>query len=360
MKLLEVCLSGNLGGLELYFHRCNLWFSNTVHDVTALVKKGSRLENLCDEYKINYITFPNQKKIFPLYTARRLAKWISENQIDTVHFHDKHDLALCCLAKFISVKKFTLVHTRQMQTPHTKKDPYHAFLYNKIDLLIAITDQLKRDLEQNTNLNKEKIKRLYYGVDKPEKEIENCSEIDKSNFNIGVFSRIEFQKGHHLVVEAANMLNHKDIHCNFHFWGDSMDDEYMEQLKSKIETYNLHSHIFLNGFHPDPLKVMPCLDVIILPSRNETFGLVLAEAMRAGTAVIGTNAGGVKEIIDHKKTGLLFEWDDPQGLANQIEILYLNPELKDEIAKAGEQKADLEFNSDHHFEELEELFIAKK
>jgi L-malate glycosyltransferase len=93
---------------------------------------------------------------------------------------------------------------------------------------------------------------------------------------------------------------------------------------------------------------------VALTSYEETFGLVLPEAMRAGIAVIGSHAGGVPEIINHEKTGLLFEPRNASSLCQQICNLYSHPQLKHTLAMAGKNMADSIFNQDEHFIKLEQ------
>jgi len=196
-------------------------------------------------------------------------------------------------------------------------------------------------------------------VDGPGRGVKlNCNGLfdHQEFFKVGIFSRIDPQKGQHLVVEAAKMLKDKNFGLEYHIWGDSMDKDYLDDLHSTISAYALETTIAIKGFHPKPIDVMQCYDLIILPSKSETFGLVLAEAMRSGVAVMGTNAGGVPEIIDDNETGLLFNWDDVEGLANKIENLYLNDELRNNMAARGKEKADKLFNKEKHFKTLEQMF----
>ena len=76
--------------------------------------------------------------------------------------------------------------------------------------------------------------------------------------------------------------------------------------------------------------------------------------MRSGVAVIGSNSGGVPEIIEHGKTGLLFDSGNSNDLYLQIEKLFLDPEFKKTLARQGKQNADERFNNDLHFKQLEQ------
>ena len=102
---------------------------------------------------------------------------------------------------------------------------------------------------------------------------------------------------------------------------------------------------------------MQICDCIVLTSYEETFGLVLPEAMRAEIAVIGSRAGGVPEIIDHETTGLMFETRDALNLCQQICKLHSNPQLKNQLAQAGKKKADILFNQETHFAKLEQHLL---
>jgi len=83
---------------------------------------------------------------------------------------------------------------------------------------------------------------------------------------------------------------------------------------------------------------MPCfmnaMDISLLPSKREAFGLVVIEAMASGLPVIGTNTGGVPEIITHEKNGLLFEPFDVDKLAKYMKLLAEDRKLRE---KFGEQ-----------------------
>ncbi|MDQ3395125.1 MAG: glycosyltransferase family 4 protein [Bacteroidota bacterium] len=366
MRIIEICLAPSLGGLELYFEKCCLWFHKSPHTAICIVKKESRLEGRLVNASIPVSILSSPSKWMSIFNAYKLANIIENNNVDIVHVHHKDDLLLTALTKIISKKKFLLVHSRQMQIPHSKKDPWHKFIYKKIDLFLTITEKLKADAIKNIPLDPQRIKNLYYGVKAPTNyDPKNCfpffkmDAADPKKFKIGIFSRLEYLKGQHLVVHAAHMLQSAYPDLIYYFIGDSMSKDYLMKLKASIKEYKLEGTILFKGFHPNPLEIMPAFDLILLPSYNETFGLVLAEAMRAGVAVVGTDAGGVTEIIDHKTTGLLFKKDDAKDLANQIALLYNDEPLRKLLAKNGKEKADAVFDEEVHFYKFEEILESE-
>ena len=363
MNILELCIAPALGGLELYFHRCCVELQKRGHTIVSVRLPGSRLEALGKKDGIPTRSLLRGNKFFPWRHARQLARIIAEHRIDVVHAHHKDDLPLAALTKSTGKRPFRLVFTRQMPLTHKKKDPYHRWLYTKIDLFITITELLKRDALEKLPLPSDRVLRLYYGVPAPPSKDEVFLKqfltiSQPGDFTIGVFSRLEYQKGQHLVIDALKKLVGKEIPARLYIVGDVMSAEYNESLLSQVKSLGLTDRVVFKGFLPQPALAMMGMDVLVLPSRNEAFGLVLAEAMRCGIAVMGVNAGGVPEIIDDKQTGLLFEWGNTDQLAGHLEHLFREPAFKNQLARRGKEKADREFNREAHFQQLENLFSA--
>jgi len=117
----------------------------------------------------------------------------------------------------------------------------------------------------------------------------------------------------------------------------------------------VESRVHFLGFMKNPHHFFQACDAIVLASKRETFGLVLIEAMQVQTAVIGSNSGGVVEIIDDRETGVLFEVGSSDSLAEKIEMLKEDKELLENIAKAGKEKCDRMFSNTLQFEKLAEI-----
>jgi starch synthase len=86
--------------------------------------------------------------------------------------------------------------------------------------------------------------------------------------------------------------------------------------------------------------------MLVLPSRSEPFGMVLAEAMACRKAVVATAVGGIPEVIESGKSGLLVGPDDPAALARAVRSLLEDHALRESIAEAGYRRAIARFGSD--------------
>ena len=81
------------------------------------------------------------------------------------------------------------------------------------------------------------------------------------------------------------------------------------------------------------------LDVFVLPSHSESFGLAALEAMACGTPVVVSRVGGLKTFIDNGETGYLVPWRCPEPFVQRLEMLLANPLLREAMGRAARAKA---------------------
>jgi len=154
--------------------------------------------------------------------------------------------------------------------------------------------------------------------------------------NILIIGRISPRKGLHLFIKA--LLFNRDILNNISVrivGGVFKNDvHYKMELEDYIRKENLGDIISIMPFSNNPIDHYEWSHIVIIPStKPESFGLVAVEAMSAGRAVIAANHGGLTEIVDDMKTGILFNPCDATALFQAIEYLINN---RNEIVKYGE------------------------
>ena len=355
-------MSNGFGGLELYVLKVAKYLTINNKKLNVLTKRKSFLSNKLSDCDISNDNFFSVFYRFPLLSSLKLARYIDFNEIDVLHIHWGNDLFFAVLGKVLSKRNVKLIYTRQMSLTCTKNDIYHRFLYKNVDAYLVITKSLFDDALRYIPIKRENIHLLYYGVPAASEEKKVCEQyipdsgMDKNLFRLAIFGRIEKGKGQHLVVEAVKNLKLKGQKIQLAIIGHVMDEIYFEQLKVEIEKSNLNDNIFYLGFHNNPTTIMKCFDAVVLATKCETFGLVLPEAMRAGVTVIGSNCGGVPEIIEHEKTGLLFESENVDDLTDQISKIESDRFFCKKLAKAGKDDADKRFSEEAHFAKLLEHF----
>lgn len=173
---------------------------------------------------------------------------------------------------------------------------------------------------------------IRHGITKPEKAPDPSINRNDQGLRLGYLGQIKSHKGVDLLVRAvANLLDHYNG-LSLQIWGSTDDDSIYYQYVKHLagETARIE---FCGAYKGDQLwKILMGLDVVIAPSRcNENCPTVILEAYRAGLPVIATNMGGMAELVQHEKSGLLFELNNAADLQHQIERLLLTPDLVSQL-----------------------------
>lgn len=100
---------------------------------------------------------------------------------------------------------------------------------------------------------------------------------------------------------------------------------YHQAMLDLIREAGLSERVFVRPFRKDMAAFYKAIDVFVMASKAETFGMVTIESMACGTPVIGSNAGGTPELLQHGKLGYLFEPLSADDLANKIADFLAEP-----------------------------------
>lgn len=150
--------------------------------------------------------------------------------------------------------------------------------------------------------------------------------------------RLAAPKNYASLIRAFKDVADKHTDWILEIYGDGPQEV---ELKSLITKLNLEKHVFLKGFSSNVKEVMINASIFALSSLFEGFGLVLVEAMACGLPIVSYACPcGPKDIITEGKDGFLVEVNDEMALANKINILIENEELRKQMSDAAKIKAD--------------------
>lgn len=182
---------------------------------------------------------------------------------------------------------------------------------------------------------------------------------DHSKIFIGLIGRISRLKGQQLLLNAFKKLTHSYNNIHLVYVGSAPDgqEHYLENLKQKVISKNLDHQVTILDFQENIWPYYDALDIIVVPSTEpESFGLVATEAMLSKKPVIGSNLGGLVEIIVDDKTGYLFEPKNAHDLEEKIKILLDNPEKIIEFGQNGHQRVLSNFSTKKYVEGIKKEF----
>lgn len=215
---------------------------------------------------------------------------------------------------------------------------------------------------------RQQLKHIYNGIDiisykrtkttRAEKRIE--LGLGKDDFVCATVGRLVPVKGHQYLIEAIKKVVNKIPSAKFLFIGDG---ELMPDLLTQTKSLGICKNIFFLGARSDIAEILNCIDIFLLPSLNEGFGIVLVEAMAMKKPVIATNVGGVPEIVVNETTGILLPPKDPEAFSSAIIRLYDTPEISMKMGLAGYNRARRLFDITTTVTEFESLYcdlIKKK
>ncbi|HZF71147.1 glycosyltransferase family 4 protein [Sulfuricurvum sp.] len=357
-KICELCLSPDLGGLELYMMRSSRYLGEHGECISVINENG-KLKEQYEKNGLPFIPLKRRNTLFSWFSARTLAGIIDQEKIDVVHLHWTKDLPLAVMAKLISKRKPRVVQSRHMTMTRFKDDFYHRFLYKNLDMMLSVTQQVKTQIEKFIPEEiRPKVEVLYIGAEQPKIISEEEKQIRRErlglgrSFTVGIVGRIEVQKGQHLVLEALMKLTQKGIDAKALIVGHAMDEVYLQRLQEEYRDIAVFT-----GFTNEAQTVMQVCDTVVLATEKETFGLVLIEAMMCGVCVVASDSGGPLEIIDDEVNGVLFKTFDSDDLSVKLERLAYDIHMRMDFAKAGQLKAMEMFESQKQFKLLQQTLL---
>lgn len=175
-----------------------------------------------------------------------------------------------------------------------------------------------------------------------------------SNLVIGTIAEWTKNKGLIYLFEALDKIKEKKFDVVLIGGGENPDKEKARALAKKQENKNVYLHEFI----PNAASYLKAFDIFVLPSIKEGLPYVLLEAGLAELPAVAAKVGGIPEIIEDKKTGLLIELKNPETIAEAIENLINDEKLRKELGLNLYKKITEEFSFEKMLKRTEKILIS--
>jgi len=294
----------------------------------------------------------------------RLALAMKRNRCLLAHFHDAHSLAIGSVASSLAKVPIRII-SRRVDFP-LKKNLFSKRKYGKnVDAIIAISEGVKEVLMKG-GIPEEIIEVIPSGIDFSPYDEASSSDYLRQEFSfapddylVGIVAHLAEHKGHKYLISATKILKeHTDKIKVIIVGGGPLKFE----LDKQAEEMKVKDIVYFLGFREDIPQILSSLDLFVLSSYLEGMGSSLLDAMACRLPVVATKAGGIPEVVVHRKTGLLVPARSPSYLARAILKLYEDRDLASRLGQKGYEVVKQKFSAEAMAAKIIDLYekIAKK
>ena len=335
----------SVGAKVIYEPECGAWHGSTVGRMSA----GMLYANL----KLAYPTYKVAKKV------------VEQVSPDIIHLNSTCLFIFAKAAKQRNPNIPIVCHVREPLLPNFWGDILRKGCHKYVDAFVAIE---KYDLDSIDASNKY-AKVVYNFVDfdiynNTVKSTKLRDELRSQESDVVALylARISPENGALEFVESSKKFFIRNTNIHLCLVGMSSNkSEYEKKVESAVKEVN-NIHIF--GFRSDVVELLASSDFLVSPFQQPHFARSVIEAAAMGIPSIGTNVGGLNELINDGTTGVLYKKDDPDDCVEKLEQIALQPEFRKNLGAAAEKFARQNFDADKNakatFEMYDELLRENK
>jgi glycosyltransferase involved in cell wall biosynthesis len=225
--------------------------------------------------------------------------------------------------------------------------PYHFRLlmkwcFKRAALVAAVTG-IRREQLLDEGLDATKSAVFHCGTDfhlRPQRRF--AFNNPPNTFRVGIVARVVPLKNFELFLQAARLVANKHSHVRFHIVGDKgfleSELEYFRRIEELVRELNLSEGVTFHQPVEDLSPILGGFDLLVSSSHIETFGRTLIEAMAMSKPVVATLVGGVPEVVADGEVGFLVPPGDAEAMAEKINLLIEDAELRKTMGRKGYQR----------------------
>lgn len=318
------------GGLEMNVIQLGNWLIEHKYQIQIASTSDSRFTSKAQESGFTTHNFNSSKKYFDFAAAKRLANIIKSNGYTHLWVFDNKDLDVASICKRRHVRNLKLIYQQHMQIGINKKSPIHSRRYKMIDAWISPLKWLKAEVIEKTRFPGDRIHVIPLGLDIErfenheftQKGSRQTLDLPEGRKLLGVIGRIDPGKGQLFILESLLPLA-KKFNFDLVIVGEPTINDptclaYDEQLHAAADNQS-ELKVHFKPTIDDARVFFTAIDLFILGSVGETYGMVTLEALACNTPVIGTNSGGTPEILGEGRWGKLYEPNNHASLQSVVE-----------------------------------------
>ncbi|MBI3303107.1 MAG: glycosyltransferase family 4 protein [Deltaproteobacteria bacterium] len=280
-----------------------------------------------------------------LLAGLRLRRLVRAGSYDLVHFHTARAHALSPWLHGMGVKR---VVTRRMDYPVKKGLVTHVLYTQSVDAVVAISNGVRAALLAG-GVPAARIQVIPSGIDTAcfARDPDTRARVrhaygfgERETVVLAVGALVE-RKGYGTVLAAAHRLKTCGRRLRYLVCGDGA---LHAALEAEAQAFGLATDVCFAGFCPDVPGALAAADLFVHVPLHEGLGVAVIEALAAGLPVVASRVGGIPELIEDGKTGLLILSQDPTALAAALDHLVSDPLSASRLGRVGQAVARARFD----------------
>jgi N-acetyl-alpha-D-glucosaminyl L-malate synthase BshA len=286
------------------------------------------------------------------HCIRRLADLMRRERVDLLHAHQCTPFFYGATARLISGRLPILLTEHGRHFPDLRRRRrvvVNRLLLGRRDRVVGVGHAVRRALIDNEGIPARRVEVVHNGIDlAPFAAGRSGREGVRRELGIGPddstiihVARLDPLKDHATALKALARVARKRRDARLLIVGDGPE---RAAIRQRIDRMGLGPHVRLLGQRSDVGRLLAAADLLLLTSRSEGIPLTLIEAMAAGLPVVSTRVGGVGEVIDDGREGLLAEAGDDAALAAHILRLADDRALRERMGALGRRRAEERFS----------------
>jgi L-malate glycosyltransferase len=310
---------------------------------TALVcRPGSEFESYCQENGLPVFSIRMGGEV-DFFCGYKIARICKKHGYNILHLHSAHAISTGLWAKFF-YRSLTLIGVRRVDF-HIRKNALSRFKYKTpmLDRLVCISRKIY-EVAKEDGIPEDKLRIIYSGVDFtkfdndfPDQQFRRELGIPENHVVVGTVAAMAWHKDYPNLLKAAKKVLDSQHNITFCAVGSGPDEKEIIALKKEL---GLGDRFILTGFRTDVGRFLKNFDIFVHASSMEGLGTSILDAQGVGLPIIGSYAGGIPEIIQHRINGLLVPVGNPDALAESILEMANNQSLRETLGKKGKETVE--------------------
>ena len=307
---------------------------------------GGNIKEEIESHGVEVIAIGTFNGIFDFKKHREVQKIIKTFQPHIIHGAVFEGVTMAAINGFI--KRVPIVIIEETSDPKSrswKANLLMRFFAKLSDAVIGVSPAVVEYLENSLKLSKHKIFLVNNGVALPREvsaleiaTLKTLLGIDPNDLVIGSIGRMQLDENKRFsdLIKAFAMVCQTQTNVKLVLVGSGPE---MAIYKKLSEELAISDKVIFTGYQSDVALYYHLMNIFVLVSANEAFGLVLVEAMLCKLPVVATKVGGMKYIVDDSKTGFLVQQYDVNAIAEKLNVLCFDEALRLSYGNMGYLKA---------------------